>query len=178
MTDLLMSSTNSLFEEMMMSGVKCIIYLIDVMMIDAQDEAQLTRMQMHFEAMQDAESVSHILVISEKHNGQEMAKILGNLEMSESIKNGNIIGYDHEWVSECKHNLQSMVLQVIKHLEVENDEVLFIGNLRHNKALDSINVCQTYAVDAIRNHTQLSLTDTPNSRLKGEHFMFLESQIQ
>lgn len=164
------------------SGVKCIVYLLDVVIID-DDTDLLSRMAMHFGTMLD--TVSNIVIISDKHTSQEMAKILvDTLESSDDIKSSgkfDLIGHDHEWVTQCdQKTLSFMVEEVIKQLKMKSEEVLFVGTVRQNKVLENVHDCQTYAIDSIDSQTHLSMTNSrsPTPKLKGEHLLYLESQIQ
>lgn len=189
------SDSEGLYDDELIMGIKCVCYQFDVLIEDIEDlydnddevlisnlENRLLRLKQHFSVMHD--NIEYIFIISDRINTNIMTEILQSIYLKQcfvgnDINHGlfeGIIGGDHKWVHDCNKNLQLMVLKLIKQLKIDNDELLFIGDKRSIKLIETINVCQTYDVDKCGHHHN-ELNEVSNGTLKGRHLMFLESQI-
>eukprot|EP01083_Nonionella_stella_P073332 198204_1 len=181
------SDSDDIGADDMIIGIKCVVYLFDVFMENINTiydynrkhfQARIRRLTQHFEVMEEFE----LLVVSNTTWSKKMKDILDYLQLRRffgSKQDGfNIIGYDHEWVANDNKNLQLMLLNLIKHAQIQNDELLFVGNKKVCDLVQSVNVCQTYDVDQLYpSHTKQQREEKSNGTLKGRDLAFLESQI-
>ena len=180
------SDSEGLYDEELITGIKCVCYQFDVLIKNitsitneyevANLETRLLRLKQHFAHMHD--NITYVFVISDRIKTYKMNELLTRIYLKQSFDADDVqcvIGSDHEWVSDCKKSLQSMMLRLINKLQIENEELLFIGNKRGIRLIETINVCQTYNVDHQGHHDNDH--EVCNGTLKGRHLMFLESQI-
>jgi len=183
-------------EEQLYVGIKCVVYLFDVLLEDAESvlhdkdvaklETKLMRLKQHFKVMQ--QNVEFTFVVSDRLRTAEMTQILHILYLKDSflaahVNQGlsGVIGVDHEWVHDCNANLKLMMLKVMKQLQMENEQCLFVGHRKSIKCIlqtAGVHLCQVYDVEARygtdhdSDHQELSA-----ATLQGRHLVFLESQI-
>ena len=152
-------------ENEMILGIKCVVYSFEVLMenINSVDdntkiaslEAKIIRLSQHFNTMDD--NIAHVVVMSDRLKTNEMKNKFKILQLKQLLNAENIIGVDHELMSDCNQSLKMMVRRLMAKLKLHKHELLFVGTGV------MMGVCEIY--------------DSNNGTLKGKHFTFLESQV-
>merc|ERR1712154_95095 len=173
-------------DDQLIIGIKCALYSFDVLMENIhlvqpqnmeQYETRIKRLYQHFNIME--ESMDQIFVISDTLNNEQINDKLNILQLSDTFKYDQyeIIGNDHEWIRDCNQNIQLMIVQLIKRLKIQSDEMLFISNRKGLQLMKTLNICQIYDVDGNRGGNDSNKKVKGNGALKGRDLMFLESQV-
>ena len=165
-------SRRSRVDDIRIMEINCIVYSFNVLLQNAhlieddwdieQFETRINRLVQHFKMMQ--RNRLHLMIMSNMIRTAGLRHKLKILQLRKVLSDDCVIGYDHKVVRECNASIELMILKLVRHLKIEPNELLFVGNERMNvSSMKMRGICQIYNVKG-------------RGVLKGKHLIFLESR--
>ena len=143
-------------EDIRIMEITFTVYSFDVLLENGQSiqddwdiqpmETRINRLIKHFKKMKQ-NNMMRLMVVSNILATDTLKRKLRLMHLKKMFRDGDIVGYDHKVVKACNASIELMIMKLVRSLEIEPNELLFIGNKRSNVLqMKSSGICQVYQV--------------------------------